>query len=111
MLSSNPVYIALVEEYESAHGEELKLVWTMDQPGQVLAALDHDPDLFVLDMHFGMKAFEAGLLLQDAGITHIICLFDRQDDPLIAVAQCLAFIVLLRATPKQDILGMLQIHP
>jgi|GEM_PF-6052246 len=100
LLTTSDVYAALLEEYLDAHPEwRMALVWTVNQPGSALSALDHKPDLYLLDMRWREQALLAGRTLKQAGIPRLICLFDRKDDPLTSAARVLKAEVHLRGQP------------
>lgn len=109
LLAANGVYAALVEEHVSlTAGAGLEVVWTVDQPSQVLAALDHHPDLFLLDMQFRDEALQAGVVLKEAGIDRVICLFDNPDDLLLPVASILGLEAALRGMPWPELIACMQ---
>jgi hypothetical protein len=84
LLAANGLFARQVEDCFEAHPEAgIRLVWTVLDPRNVLAALDHEPDAFLLEMRWREKALEAGRLLRDAGVPLVFGLFDRLDDPLI----------------------------
>jgi DNA-binding NarL/FixJ family response regulator len=90
LLAANGLEAAMLEEFLASHPEAgVEVVWTVTAPGSVLAALDHDPHLYLLDMRWGRDALDAARLLQQFGLPLIICLFDRMDDPLLTEARAL----------------------
>jgi DNA-binding NarL/FixJ family response regulator len=88
LLAASGLYTRQVENCLDVHPEAgVELVWAGTEPHSVLAALDHEPDLVLLDMRWRGEALEAAKLLKAAGVPLIICLFDRLDDPLQADAR------------------------
>jgi DNA-binding LytR/AlgR family response regulator len=88
LLAASGLLAASLEELTDAHPEaEIRLVWTVLEPGSVLAALDHDPDAYLLDMRWRERALAAGALLQAVGVPIVIALFSRLDDTLIPDAR------------------------
>lgn len=87
LLASSGRVAAQLEEMGESHPEAgVRIVWTVMEPGSILAAMDHEPDAFLLDMGWREKALAAAQTLLDLGVPLIICLFERLDDPLIADA-------------------------
>jgi len=84
LLTGSVLFAARFEAYVEAHPEAgVTVVWTATEPGGVLAALDHDPKVFLLDMRWRQQGLEAAAVLQEAGVPLIISLWERLDDPLI----------------------------
>lgn len=108
LLTSSDLFASRLEENLDAETRgAARLVWTVDHPGSVLAALDHDPALFVLDMRWREEAMAAGRMLLQAGMERVLCLFDHLDDPLIPPARALGFEVVQRASALTALLDRL----
>lgn len=87
LLAASSLLAATLEEFVESHPDAgVQIVWTVLEPGSILAALDHAPDVFILDMRWREKALAAAQTLKDLGVRVVICLFERLDDPLIADA-------------------------
>ncbi|HYG57242.1 MAG TPA: hypothetical protein VD902_04145 [Symbiobacteriaceae bacterium] len=88
LLAGSGLYASKLEEYVEAHPEAgITIVWAVTEPGAVLASLDHDPEVFLLDMRWRHEALEAARLLKEAGVPLIIGLFEWLDDTLIPAAR------------------------
>lgn len=110
LLASSGELAATLEGMGESHPEAgVRIVWTVMEPGSILAAMDHEPDMFLLDMGWREKALAAAQTLRDLGVPLVICLFDRLDDPLIAEALAMGLDVL--ATPGAQALRTASGHP
>ena len=106
LLAASGLLAAALEELAESHPEAgVQIVWTVMEPGSILAALDHSPDLFLLDMRWREEALAAARTLKDLGFPLIICLFERLDDPLIADALVLELDIFQWASPTWALLG------
>jgi len=110
LLAASGVLAATLEASVESHPESgVEIVWTVLEPGSILAALDHDPDLFLLDMRWREKALEAAQLLREVGVPLIICLFERLDDPLIGNALAMELDIFQWASPSEALLNRMQV--
>lgn len=108
LASSHALAAALEESVETQPDAGVQVVWTVMEPGSILAALDHEPDLFLLDMRWGEEALAAARLLKEVGIGLIICLFERLDDPLLAKALELELDIFQWSSPTGGLVDRLQ---
>lgn len=107
LLAASGVLAATLESSVESH-PDIELVWTVMEPGSVLAALDHDPDMYLLDMRWREKALEAAQLLKELGVPLIICLFERLDDPLIGEALAMELDIFQWSSPTGALLNRVQ---
>ena len=97
LLASSNELAATLEAMGESHPEAgARIVWTVMEPGSILAALDHEPDTFLLDMAWRERALAAAQILKEMGMPLIICLFERLDDPLIADALAMGLDILTK---------------
>lgn len=90
LLAANGVQAAMLEDFMASHPEAgVEIVWTVTDPYSVLAALDHDPHLYLLDMRWREEALSAARVLKEFGVPLIICLFERMDDPMVTEVRTL----------------------
>ena len=90
LLTGSVLFAARFEAYVEAHPEAgMTVAWTVTEPGAVLAALDHDPTIFLLDMRWRQQALEAARVLKEAGVPLMVSLWERLDDPLIPLARAM----------------------
>lgn len=94
LTSSRELAATLEGMGESQPAAGARIVWTVMEPGSILAAMDHEPDTFLIDMRWRERALAAAQTLRDLGVPLIICLFDRLDDPLIGDALAMGLDIL-----------------
>lgn len=106
LLAASGLLAATLEEFVESHPDAgVQIVWTVMEPGSILAALDHSPDLFLLDMRWREEALEAARTLKELGMPLIICLFEKLDDPLIADALAMELDIFQWSSPTWALLG------
>lgn len=90
MLAASGYDAARLEEFLEQQPElKARVVWAATAPTAVLGALDHDPDVFLLDMRWRGEALAAARTLQELGVPLVVCLFEQLDDPLVSQATAL----------------------
>ncbi|HYF94685.1 MAG TPA: hypothetical protein VD969_20930 [Symbiobacteriaceae bacterium] len=109
LLAASGLLAATLEGFVESHpGAGVEIVWTVMEPGSILAALDHAPDLFLLDMRWREQALAAAQTLQDLGAGLIICLFEHLDDPLIGDALAMGLDIFQWSSPTGALLEHIQ---
>lgn len=104
-LVSSGLQASLLEQAMGGHPElKAKMVWVAVDPKGVLAALDHDPQVFLLDMRWRSQALDAARLLHQFGVPLMVALVDRLDDPLIPDLRTLGVEVYMWGSPMHHLM-------
>ena len=78
-LSACTLDAAMLEESVRESTLAADVVWTAHGPEQLLAALDHRPDVILLDMRWSDAALAMGETIRQVGGIRIICRFPVPD--------------------------------
>lgn len=98
---------ALLEESIEESAQAAHVVWTAHGPEQLLAALDHEPDILLLDMRWGDAALSLGKTFRQVGGIQIFCRFTMPDGRLEEAARSLGFSILQGSAPWSALLGQI----